>query len=53
MSKVCLQQQVTRVAGEVERLIEELPPHDPLRDWFFVELDALTPSQLAKTSFAR
>ena len=45
MSKVCLKQQLTFHKNEVERLIEELPSNDPMKDWFFVELDALTTAE--------
>ncbi|MEO8271176.1 MAG: hypothetical protein ABI557_15750, partial [Aureliella sp.] len=41
MSKICLQQQVIRGANDVEQLLGQLPPNDPLKDWFFRELDAL------------
>lgn len=41
MSKVCLQQQISRLADVVEHSIRSLPPIDPLKDWFFVEIDAL------------
>ncbi len=42
MSKICLKQQLTCQAEAVEQSIQNLPPNDPLKDWFFVELDALT-----------
>ena len=41
MSKVCLQQQISRLADDVEHSIRSLPPIDPLKDWFFMEIDAL------------
>ena len=48
MSKVCLQQQLTCQANEVELLIKELPPNDPMKDWYFFELDSLTTGKLAE-----
>ncbi|MEO8269363.1 MAG: class I SAM-dependent methyltransferase [Aureliella sp.] len=36
-----MQQQITRLADDVEHLIQSLPPMDPLEDWFFMELNAL------------
>jgi O-methyltransferase involved in polyketide biosynthesis len=41
MSQICLQQQVQRHAKEIDLLIRNLLPQDPMRDWFFVELDKL------------
>ncbi len=41
MNKLCLQQQVSRLADGVEHSIRSLPPMDPLKDWFFIELDAV------------
>lgn len=49
MNKVCLKQQLTCHTKEVDQLIKELPPNDPVKDWFFVELDALTTAELAET----
>lgn len=49
MSKVSLKQQLSFQTKEVEQLIGELPPSDPVRDWFFAELDALTTGELAET----
>ena len=49
MSKVCLKQQLTYHTKEIDQLIKELPPNDPVKDWFFVELDALTTGELAET----
>ncbi len=48
MREVCLKQQLVCHAIEVEQLIEELPPSDPMKDWFFVELDALMTGVLAE-----
>ena len=41
MTQVSLKQQLVCHAIEVEQRIKELPPSDPMKDWFFVELDAL------------
>ena len=49
MNNVSLKQQLTFHTKEVDRLIKELPPNDPVKDWFFVELDALTTEELAET----
>ena len=49
MNNVSLKQQLTFHTKEVDRLIKELPPNDPVKDWFFVELDALTTGELAET----
>jgi len=49
MNKVCLQQQLTCQANEVEQLIKELLPNDPMKDWYFFELDTLTTGELAET----
>lgn len=49
MNKVCLKQQLTFHTKEVDQLIKELLPNDPMKDWFFVELDALTTGELAET----
>ena len=48
MNRVCLKQQLVYHAIAVELLIEELPPSDPMKDWFFSELDALITGELAE-----
>ena len=42
MSNICLKHQLTCQARAVEQSIDALPLGDPIKDWFFVELDALT-----------
>ena len=49
MSQVCLRKQLICHAKDIEHLIEELPTNDPVKDWFFVELDALTAGGFAET----
>ncbi len=49
MKRICLRQQLTCHTNAIEKLIEKLSPNDPLKDWFFVELDALTTGELTET----
>ena len=48
MSKVCLQLRISRLADDVEHSIRSLPPTDPLKDWFFVEIDGLKTKNLCE-----
>ena len=50
MSKVCLQQQISRLADDVEHSIQSLPPIDPLKDWFFIEIDSLKTEDLSESA---
>ena len=50
MSKVCLQQQILRLVDDVEHSIQSLPPIDPLKDWFFIEIDSLKTEDLSESA---
>lgn len=50
MSKVCLQQQILRLVDDVEHSIQSLPPSDPLKDWFFIEIDLLKTEDLSESA---
>ncbi len=42
MTQLCLKQQLACHVAEIEQLIDQLSLQDPVKDWFFIELDALS-----------
>ena len=49
MTQLCLKQQLACHAAEIEQLIDQFPLQNPVKDWFFIELDSLTSVDYAST----